>query len=179
MPPRAVRQRYEDQVKAVETQNASQNAAARFALKGTRIYPDATFTLRRSYGQVRGWQEKGQTVPAFTTIGGAFERGTGAEPSALPKSWFAARDKGDLNLAQPFNFVSSNDIIGGNSGSPVINKDAEIVGLVFDGNIHFLGGAYWYDERSNRMVSVHAGAIVEMLRKVYGAGFLADEMVGR
>lgn len=176
---RAVRQRYEDQVKAVETENASQIAATRFALKGTRIYPDATFTLRLSYGQVKGWPEKGELVPAFTTLGGAFARDTGAEPFDLPKSWFAARDRGDLNLAQPFNFVSSNDISGGNSGSPVINRDAEIVGLVFDGNIHFLGGAYWYDERRNRTVSVHAGAIVEMLRKVYGAGFLADEISSR
>jgi len=176
---RTLRKTYENEVKAVETQNAGKIAAARFAAKGTSVYPDATFTLRLSYGQLKGWEEKGKPVAPFTTIGGAFERETGADPFALPKSWFTARDKGGLNLSQPFNFVSTNDIIGGNSGSPVINKDAQIVGLVFDGNIRSLGGAYWYDERSNRAVSVHAGAIIEALRKVYGAGFLADEISGR
>lgn len=176
---RALRKTYEDDVKAVETKNAAKIAAARFASKGTSVYPDATFTLRLSYGQVKGWDEKGKPVTPFTTIGGAFARETGADPFALPKSWFTAKDNGSLNLAQPFNFVSSNDIIGGNSGSPVINKDAQIVGLVFDGNIRSLGGAYWYDERSNRAVSVHSGAIIETLRKVYDAGVLADEMAGR
>lgn len=175
-PARALRKTYEDEVKAIETQNASKIAAARFAKQGTSDYPDATFTLRLSYGEVQGWTEKGKPVAPFTTIGGAFERETGADPFALPKSWFKAKDKGGLNLSQPFNFVSTNDIIGGNSGSPVINKNAEIVGLVFDGNIRSLGGAYWFDARSNRAVSVHAGAIIEALRKIYDAGFLADEM---
>ena len=176
---RALRKTYEDEVRAVETQSAAKIAAARFATKGTSVYPDATFTLRLSYGEVKGWEEKGKPVAPFTTIGGTFERETGAEPFELPKSWFKARDSGALKLAQPFNFVSSNDIIGGNSGSPVINKDAQIVGLVFDGNIRSLGGAYWYDERSNRSVSVHAGAIIEALRTIYSAGFLADEIAGR
>jgi hypothetical protein len=176
---RALRKTYEDEVKAVETQNAGKIAAARFAAKGTSVYPDATFTLRLSFGQVKGWEEKGKPVAPFTTIGGAFARETGADPFALPKSWFTAKDKKNLNLAQPFNFVTTNDIIGGNSGSPVINKDAQIVGLVFDGNIRSLGGAFWYDERSNRAVSVHSGAIVESLRTIYDAGFLADEMTAR
>ena len=176
---RALRKTYEDEVKAVETKNAGKIAAARFALKGTSVYPDATFTLRLSFGQVKGWEEKGKPVAPYTTIGGAFDRETGTDPFALPKSWFTAKNSGSLNLSQPFNFVSTNDIIGGNSGSPVINKDAQIVGLVFDGNIRSLGGAYWYDERSNRAVSVHSGAIVETLRKVYDAGVLADEMAGR
>ena len=175
---RALRKTYEDEVKAIETQSAGKIAAARFATKGTSVYPDATFTLRLSYGEVKGWDEKGKPVAPFTTIGGTFDRETGADPFALPKSWFKAKDKGGLNLAQPFNFVSTNDIIGGNSGSPVINKNAQIIGLVFDGNIRSLGGAYWYDERSNRAVSVHAGAIIESLRKVYNAGFLADEISG-
>lgn len=178
-PSRALRKTYEDEVKAVETKNAEQIAAARFAMLGTSVYPDATFTLRLSYGEVEGWVEKGKPVAPFTTIGGAFARETGADPFALPKSWFTAKDKGGLNLAQPFNFVSSNDIIGGNSGSPVINQNAEIIGLVFDGNIRSLGGAFWFDARSNRAVSVHAGAINEALRKVYDAGFLADEMSAR
>ena len=176
---RALRRTYENDVRAVETQNASKIAAARFALKGTSVDPDATFTLRLSYGEVKGWQEKGRPVAPFTHIGGVFGRETGAAPFALPKSWFAARDKASLDMAQPFNFVTSNDIIGGNSGSPVVSKDAEIVGLAFDGNIHSLGGAFWYDERSNRAVSVHAGAMIEVLRKVYKADSLADEITNR
>lgn len=177
-PARALRTTYENEVKAVETANAAKIAAARFAMLGTSVYPDATFTLRLSYGQVKGWAEKGRPVAPFTRIAGAFDRETGSDPFALPKSWHTAKGKG-LNLAQPFNFVSTNDIIGGNSGSPVINQNAEIVGLVFDGNIRSLGGAFWFDERSNRAVSVHAGAIVEGLRKVYDASLLADEMAGR
>ena len=176
---RALRKTYENEVEAVEAENAGKIAAANFKKNGTSVYPDATFTLRLSYGVVKGWDEKGKAVAPFTTIGGAFDRETGADPFALPKSWFKAKEKNGLNLGQPFNFVSTNDIIGGNSGSPVINKDAQIVGLVFDGNIRSLGGAYWFDERSNRAVSVHAGAIVEALRKVYDAGFLADEMGAR
>ena len=176
-PARALRKTYEDQVQAVENQNAEKIAAARFAMKGASVDPDATFTLRLSYGEVKGWNEKGQWVPPFTTLGGAFERHTGVDPFALPDSWFAA--KGRLALDQRFNFVTTNDIIGGNSGSPVINKDAQVVGLVFDGNIRSLGGAYWFDERVNRTVAVHAGAIVEALRKIYDAGFLADELMGK
>lgn len=178
-PARALRKTYEDQVQAVENQNAEKIAAARFAMKGASVYPDATFTLRLSYGEVKGWDEKGQPVAPFTTLGGAFERHTGFDPFALPESWFKARDKGVLDLEQRFNFVTTNDIIGGNSGSPVINKDRQVVGLVFDGNIRSLGGAYWFDERVNRAVSVHAGAIIEALRDIYDAGFLADELSGR
>lgn len=176
-PARALRQTYDNEVKAVETANAGKIAAARFAMLGTSVYPDATFSLRLSYGQVRGWEEKGKTIAPFTAIGGAFNRETGAEPFALPQSWHQA--KADLDLSTPFNFVSTNDIIGGNSGSPVINSHAEIVGLVFDGNIHSLGGAFWFDERRNRAVSVHAAAIVETLRTVYDAQFLLDEMTLR
>jgi hypothetical protein len=174
-PARALRSTYDNEVKAVETANAGKIAAARFAMLGTSVYPDATFTLRLSYGAVKGWEEKGKPVASFTEIGGAFERETGSDPFALPKSWHTAKEKG-LNLTTPFNFVSTNDIIGGNSGSPVINQNAEIVGLVFDGNIRSLGCAFWFDERSNRAVSVHAAAIVEALRKIYDASFLLDEM---
>lgn len=178
-PARELRKVYEDQVKAVEDQNAEKIAAARFAMKGASVYPDATFTLRLSYGEVKGWDEKGQPVAPFTTIAGAFDRHTGFDPFALPDSWFKAKNKGELKLDQRFNFVTTNDIIGGNSGSPVINKDMQVVGLVFDGNIRSLGGAYWFDERVNRTVAVHSGAIVEALRDIYGAGFLADELTGK
>jgi S1-C subfamily serine protease len=113
-------------------------------------------------------------VKPLTTIQGAFERDTGRDPFALPKSWHAA--KGRLDLAAPFNFVTTNDIIGGNSGSPVVNKDAEIVGLVFDGNIHSLGGDYGFDESVNRAVAVHGAALIEALVKVYGADRIAREI---
>jgi hypothetical protein len=174
---RALRKRYEDEVEAVEKKSAERIAKVRFAQSGTGAYPDATFSLRLSYGEVKGWEEKGKAVTPFTTIGGAFERHTGAQPFALPKSWLDSKAK--LNLQQPFNFVTTNDIIGGNSGSPVINRAAEVVGLVFDGNIQSLGGAFWYDERVNRAVSVHSGAILEALRSVYGASDLAAEMTGK
>ena len=174
---RAARKRYEDEVEAVEDKAAEQIAAARFGMLGTGVYPDATFTLRLSYGAVTGWEEKGRKVLPFTDIGGAYQRHTGAFPFALPDSWL--KSKRSLNLKQRFNFVTTNDIIGGNSGSPVINRKAEIVGLVFDGNIHSLGGAYHYDGTLNRAVSVHSGAILETMRKVYGAEALANELTAR
>ena len=154
--------------------NSELIAAARFEKYGTRLYPDATFTERFSFGRIEGWDEKGVAIEPFTDIGGAFAHATGAYPFALPASWLAAKDH--LNLAQHLDFVTSNDIIGGNSGSPVINRAGEIVGLVFDGNIHSLGGDYWYDEHLNRTVAVHSGAILEALRKVYHAARVADEI---
>jgi len=173
---RALRKRYEDEVEAVEDANAERLAKVRFAQSGAGAYPDATFTLRLSHGEVKGWTDKGRAVAPFTDIGGAFKRHTGAPPFALPKSWLDARDR--LDPAQRFNFVTTNDIIGGNSGSPLINRSAEVVGLAFDGNIHSLGGAFWFDERLNRTVAVHSGAILEALRKVYGADALAKELTG-
>jgi Peptidase S46 len=173
---RAVRKRYEDEVEAVEDEAAEKIAKVRFAMTGAGAYPDATFTLRLSYGEVKGWEEKGATVAPYTTIDGAFQRHTGAEPFALPKSWLDARGK--LDGSQRLNFVTTNDIIGGNSGSPLLNRDAQIVGLAFDGNIHSLGGAFWFDDRLNRCVAVHSGAILEALRKVYGAEGLARELSG-
>lgn len=174
---RAVRKRYENEVDAVEKQRAEQIAQAVFAQKGTSVYPDATFTLRLSYGEVRGWTDHGQTVPPFTDFAGAYARATGYEPFALPKSWLDAKDK--LNLSQRFDFVTTNDIIGGNSGSPVVNQKAELVGLIFDGNIHSLGGAFWYDEDKNRAVAVHSGALLEALRTVYGAQRIVEELSGK
>jgi len=174
---RAIRKRYEREVESVVQKNTESIAQARFAQQGTSAYPDATFTLRLSYGEVVGWNERGKEIPPFTDFAGAFARDTGVDPFALPASWHAA--KGKLNLAQRFNFVTSNDIIGGNSGSPMINRNGEIVGLIFDGNIHSLGGAFWFDGRKNRAVAVHSGAILESLSEVYGATDLAREIMGQ
>jgi len=173
---RAVRKRFEDQVDGPAEKAAEQIAAARFAIYGTSIYPDATFTLRLSYGQVKGWMEGTHEVKPFTTMEGAFERATGKDPFALPKSWLASKAK--LDLATPFNLVTTNDIIGGNSGSPMINQKGELIGLVFDGNIHSLGGDYGFDEKLNRTVAVHHAAITEALSKIYGGKRLVDELTG-
>ena len=176
VPAREVRKRYESEVESVEQKNAERIARVRFARSGTDIYPDATFSLRLSYGTVQGWQEGGVKVDPFTTLGGIYTRATGSAPFALPPSWLEARDR--LNPATPFNLSTTNDIIGGNSGSPMINVKGELVGLVFDGNIHSLGGAYWYDARDNRAVAVDSAAILEALDKVYHAGAIAQEMLG-
>ncbi len=172
---RAIRKQYEREVESVEQRNSELIAQASFAQHGTAAYPDATFTLRLSYGEVKGWEEAGKPVPPFTTIGGAFDRDTGIDPFALPATWHAAKNK--LNLAQRYNLVTTNDVIGGNSGSPLINRKGEIVGLIFDGNIHSLGGAFWYDPRYNRAVAVHSGAIIELLKSTYDAAELAREIV--
>lgn len=174
---RAVRQRFEAEVSAVVRKNSELIAQARFAQHGTRTYPDATFSLRLSYGAVKGWTEQGQVVPAFTTLGGAFARHTGADPFALPAAWLAAKDR--LDLTQPMNFLTDNDIVGGNSGSPVIDRHGQIVGLAFDGNLPSIGGSYGFDERRNRLVAVHSGFMLEALRQVYGAETLLEEISGR
>lgn len=172
---RELRGRFESEVESVESRNAERIARARFDKYGTRVYPDATFTLRLSYGEVRGWNEPGVgEIAPYTEIGGAFARNTGFAPYALPQRWLDARDR--LDAGTRFNFVSTNDIIGGNSGSPVIDRDARVVGLAFDGNIHSLGGNFWYDETLNRTVSVHSAAMLEALDKVYDAGHLVEEL---
>ena len=173
---RAMRKRYEKEVESVVQKNSELISQARFAMQGTGAYPDATFTLRLSYGEIKGWNEADSKVAPFTNFAGAFARDTGADPFALPASWHARKDK--LDLKMPYNFVTTNDIIGGNSGSPVINKKGEIVGLIFDGNIHSLGGAFWFDPRYNRSVAVHSGAIIETLDKIYGASELTREIGG-
>jgi hypothetical protein len=171
---RAVRRRYEDEVEPAVRRAHEVIADARFALQGRSTYPDATFTLRLSYGQVRGWREGTREIPPFTTLGGAFERDTGHEPFALPRSWHEARPR--LALATPFNLVTTNDIVGGNSGSPLLNVRGELVGVCFDGNIHSLGGEYGFDPAKNRAVAVDARAIVEALGKIYGARALLEEL---
>jgi len=173
---RAARKRIEDEVDGPVKKNGELVAKAYFAVYGQNTYPDATFTLRLSYGQVKGWKEGDREIAPLTTIGGAFDRHTGAEPFALPKSWLDSKAK--LALDTPFNVATTNDIIGGNSGSPVISKDGEVIGLVFDGNIHSLGGNYGFDETLNRTVAVHSAAIVEALDKVYGAKRIVDELKG-
>ncbi|HYD79386.1 MAG TPA: S46 family peptidase [Paucimonas sp.] len=173
---RAIRKRYEQEVDSVVQKNSELIAMARFEQQGTDTYPDATLTLRLSYGEVKGWDEDDHRVAPFTTIGGAFDRDTGADPFALPPTWHGAKTR--LNLAQKYNLSTTNDIIGGNSGSPLINRKGEIVGLVFDGNIHSLAGAFWFDPRYNRTVSIDSGAILETLKKIYRADHLVREIGG-
>ena len=171
---RALRSQYETRVSSIIDRNNQQIAAARFAMLGTGMYPDATFTLRLSYGQVEGWKEHGVAVPPFTDFAGAFAHATGSEPYQLPASWLTAKDR--ITLNKPLNFSSNNDIIGGNSGSPVINRAGQLIGLIFDGNIHSLGGAFGFDASSNRAVSVDSAALLEALTHIYHAPELAREM---
>ena len=171
---RAARKLYEETIQPVLVKNQELIAQAHFAVEGTSAYPDATFTPRLSYGAVQGYEENGKQVSPLTTMGGAFDRATGREPYALPKSWLDA--KGKLDPKTPFNMATSNDIIGGNSGSPVVNARGEVVGLVFDGNIQSLGGDYGFDPAVNRAVSVHSSALVEALAKIYGAQRIVDEL---
>jgi Peptidase S46 len=171
---RATRKEYEDTVEAPLRKASTQLAQATFKLYGTSTYPDATFTLRLSYGAVGGYPQDGKEIAPITTIAGAFERATGADPFRLPDSWIAAREA--LNPRQYFNFVTTNDIVGGNSGSPVVNKAGEVVGLIFDGNIQSLGGTYGYDPAVNRAVAVDVGALREALAKVYHADRIVGEL---
>ncbi|HEX6849836.1 MAG TPA: S46 family peptidase [Candidatus Polarisedimenticolaceae bacterium] len=171
---RALRRRIEDEIESVLERNRERVGKARFEVYGTSVYPDATFSPRLSFGAVRGWIEKGEPVPPFTTLRGLFARATGREPYALPERWLAARDR--LDLDTPFNFVTTNDITGGNSGSAVVDRTAHVLGVAFDGNLHSIGGEYLYDPARNRMVAVDARAILAALEKVYGAKRLAEEL---
>ncbi len=175
---RGVRKRYEEEVVAVERSNYAKIAHALFEDQGTKLYPDATFTLRLSYGAVKGYRENGRFVAPFTTLGGLYARSNQFHhefPYNLPPRWTSKRTA--LNLRTPFNFVSTNDIIGGNSGSPTINKNRELVGLIFDGNIQSLVGNFEFDESVNRSISVDVRGMLEVLRKVFGANTLADELM--
>ncbi len=171
---RAIREQMEKEVQGPLAKDYAKLSKARIALYG-KSYPDATFSPRLSYGSVKGYTDsKGKEVAPFTFIGGAFERATGNPPFDLPKSWIAAETR--LNKSVPFNFVTTNDIIGGNSGSPVINKNGELVGLVFDGNIDAFGGEYLYDGTRNRTVAVANAAIIESLEKIYGGQRIVNEL---
>src|SRR6266508_2363737 len=175
---RSVRKRYEEEVVAVERANYAKIAHALFEEQGTKLYPDATFTLRLSYGAVKGYRENGKFVPPFTTLGGLYARSNQfhhAFPYNLPTRWMSRQAA--IDPKTPFNFVSTNDIIGGNSGSPTINKNGELVGLIFDGNIESLVGNFEYDESVNRSISVDVRAMLEVLRKVFQANAVADELM--
>ncbi len=161
----AIGARWAAEVNAPTAAAAEKVAQARFAVYGTNQYPDATFSLRLSYGEVKGWTHRGVTVPPFTYIGGLYERATGSEPFNLAQAF--ADNEARVNKEVVYDFASTNDIIGGNSGSPVVNADGEVIGAAFDGNIHALGGAFGYDPELNRTVSVSTAAVTEALRNVY------------
>ncbi len=175
---RAARKRYETEVIAVERTNYGKIARALFETKGKSMYPDATFTLRLSYGTVKGYKIDGKTYAPFTDLAGLWQhaREHGDKyPYHIPESWEKARSL--LNLKTPLNFVSDADIIGGNSGSPVINRKGEIVGLIFDGNIQSLPGDFYFDGAINRAVSVDVRGMFEALRKVYHADAVVSELM--
>jgi hypothetical protein len=171
----AVRKDYEARVTAPTRAAAERIAKARFAVYGTSVDPDATFTARLSYGTVKGFEDaEGRLVAPYTTIGGLFHRATGAPPFVLPQSWLNV--KASLNLDLPMNLSTTNDIIGGNSGSPLIDRDGRVVGLIFDGNIFSLGGNYGYDAAKNRAVAVDSRALLEGLQKVYHLDRIVGEI---
>jgi len=175
---RAIRKQWEAQIEEPKRQAYAKIARAQFAVKGTTTYPDATFTLRLSYGTVKGYEHAGESVPFETTFAGLYRKAEDNNyrpPFDLPKRWLDGKSK--LNLKTPFNFVCTADIIGGNSGSPVINRNAEVVGLIFDGNIQSLVWDFVYTDEQARAVSVCTPAIVESLRSLYNAKSLADEIV--
>jgi hypothetical protein len=162
---RAIRKAYETRVAGPTDRAAEKIAKARFAVYGTATYPDATFSLRLSYGKVEGWDENSVPVKPFTYFSGLYERATGQDPFALAPKWIAAQSK--LNPNTVFDFSTDNDIIGGNSGSPAIDAEGRVIGAVFDGNIHSLGGNFGFDDTQNRSVVVSTAAITEALDKVY------------
>jgi len=179
-PSRAIRKILETEVDEPKRQASSALAKMRAVMDAGNTYPDATFTLRLSYGPVKGYKEDGKDVPAFTTFDGLYKRSAeqgNKYPFELPKRW--EDKKQSLDLSTPFNFVSTADIIGGNSGSPVVNTQGEVVGLIFDGNIQSLVLDFVYEGEVSRALSVDSRAIVEALRKVYDAGWLADEIQGK
>jgi hypothetical protein len=177
---REMRKWYEDNIQSVEVASGEKIGKARFAVYGKSTYPDATFTLRLSYGAVKGYPMNGTQAPSKTTIFGLFDRAASFDykpPFDLPTRY--TERKGTLELATPLDFVSTGDIIGGNSGSPVINRAGEIVGLIFDGNIESLVGRFVYDDTANRAVAVHTAGMTEALRKIYDADTLLKELLGQ
>jgi hypothetical protein len=177
---REIRNAFEENVESVMTPASEKLAKARFAIYGKAVYPDATFTLRLAYGTVASYPMNGTKAPTKTTFYGLYDRSAGFDnkpPFNLTPRFVERKDR--IDLSTPLNFVSTADIIGGNSGSPVINRNGEFVGIIFDGNIESLIGNFVYSDTANRAIAVHSAAIVEVLRKVYDAGALADELEGR
>jgi len=178
-PAREARQRYEEKVEEPQKQAYGKISNAIFALRGRDQYPDATFTLRLAFGTVKGYAENAAQVEPFTTFGGAFARAEQhgqREPFRLPQRW--QEKKGKVDASVPFNFVCTADIIGGNSGSPVVNRKGQVVGLIFDGNIQSLVADFAYTDAQGRAVAVDSRGILAALRDVYGAAALADEITG-
>jgi hypothetical protein len=171
---RDARHSWEEDVSGPETSAAERIAEARFAIFGDSVYPDATFTPRMSFGRVAGWTYRGVTVPATTTFAGLYARATGADPFRLSPRWLAAQSR--VHPDTVYNFATDNDIVGGNSGSPVMNAHGDIIGLAFDGNIYSLGGDYFFDPAVNRSVVVSTAAITEALQVVYAQGSLVREL---
>lgn len=171
---RAERARFKADVEAPVTAAQSRLAQARFAIYGAALYPDATFTLRLSYGTVTAWEEPGRQIAPTTTFAGMFARANGKSPYDLPARWQAARTKLDPNIV--LDFATSNDVVGGNSGSPAIARDGSVIGALFDGNIHSLGGTFGYDPALNRSVVVSTGAVEAALTSVYPAPALLAEL---
>lgn len=171
---RALRTRYDNDVEAPRIRGEEKIADARFRIYGTDTYPDATFTLRVTYGAVEGWEERGEMVNPLTRTSRLFERTTGQRPFSLPATWSRARE--DLNPDTPFNFSATTDITGGNSGSPIVAGDGTLVGLAFDGNIHSIAGSYWFNQNNNRTVGVNTAIILEALKVVYAADHLVEEL---
>lgn len=179
-PARDVRSTFEQQVEEPQRSAYGTLANIRFALLGTEMYPDATFTLRLAFGIVKGCRENGEEAPAWTTMEGAYrhaEQHDFKEPFNLPQSWIDGKNR--LDLSTPMNFVCTADIIGGNSGSPVVNREGEVVGLIFDGNLASLVWDFVYTSDEGRALAVHGSAILEALRRIYDAGPLADELEGK
>lgn len=177
---RQIRETFEQQVAEPQRDGYDKIADARFAVYGSSVYPDATFTPRLSFGEVKGYIEEGQPVSWDTTLGGTYTHADdhgNQDPFELPQVW--QDKKAQLNLSTPFNFVSTADIIGGNSGSPVVNRQGEFVGIIFDSNIEALVLDYIYTDQTARAVAVHSAGILEALRKIYGADALVKELTGQ
>jgi hypothetical protein len=174
---RSLRKRFEDEVEGVERENYAKIGAAQFALYGEDLYPDATGTLRFAFGVVKGYEQNGRQIPPFTDFAGMYERWKERGPQPpfdLPQRWLDRRDR--LDLKTPLNFVLTADIIGGNSGSPIVNAKGEVTGIIFDGNPQSLVWDIAFDDRQGRAIAVDTRAIVEALRKIYDADELADEL---
>jgi hypothetical protein len=171
---RALRNQFDDEVEAPIIAASTAIANERIKVFGTRVYPDATFTLRLNYGTVAGSTRDGAAVEPFTYLGRAFERANGVAPFKIPDSWMKA--KSQLDMRTPFCISTNNDIVGGNSGSALLDAQGRMVGLVFDGNIDSIAGIYWFDATKNRAVAVHPAIIREALEQVYGAKTLLAEL---